>query len=113
MKRPVNIHRHYHAHVYFDRDTEDYAVDLRDRIHREFGLPVGRVHRQPVGPHPHWSFQVLFSDQEFDRFIPWLDDARNGLTVLVHGDSGDDFKDHTEYAYWLGEPAELDLSQFR
>ena len=35
-----------------------------------------------------------------------------GLTVLVHGLTGDDLADHTEHAAWLGEPVELDLSVF-
>ena len=42
--------------------------------------------------------------------LPWLALNRKGLTVLVHGRSGNDIYDHTELVFWLGESAELDLS---
>ncbi|MEL0630893.1 DOPA 4,5-dioxygenase family protein [Psychromonas aquatilis] len=38
---------------------------------------------------------------------------RNGLTVLVHALTGDNLKDHTEHAYWLGHPVALNLSIFQ
>jgi len=66
-----------------------------------------------VGPHLKWSCQILFTNQNFDKLIPWLDAQRNGLTILVHADSGDDLMDHTEYAYWFGESVELNLSVFQ
>ena len=43
----------------------------------------------------------------------WLDEHRNGLDVFVHGLSGDELKDHTDYAYWLGNEHQLDLSMFQ
>jgi len=42
--------------------------------------------------------------------VPWLAVNRKGLTVFVHGLSGDDIYDHTELVLWLGESVELDLS---
>ncbi|MFT7095134.1 MAG: DOPA 4,5-dioxygenase [Alcanivorax sp.] len=39
--------------------------------------------------------------------------SRNGLTVFVHGLSGDDLRDHTELVMWLGESLPLDLSIFQ
>ena len=111
-KRPANRHRGYHAHVYFDSLTVGFASALCERAGRQFGLKVGRVHQQAVGPHPCWSCQIIFGTRDFDAFIPWLDESRNGLTVLVHGLSGDDLKDHTDYAYWLGESVTLNLAMF-
>lgn len=112
-QRPVNIHLQYHAHLYFDADTLDFATQLSQEIAERFGLPVGRVHQRRVGPHPMWSCQILFTQQDFDTLIPWLDQERNGLTILVHGVTGDDLTDHTKYAYWLGEAVELDLRAFK
>ncbi len=34
---------------------------------------------------------------------------RKGLTVLVHGVTGDDIYDHTELVLWLGESLKLNL----
>ena len=55
----------------------------------------------------------IFSVEEANRLIPWLDAHRDGLTVLVHPSTGNALADHTTHASWLGTPAELVLSQFR
>jgi aromatic ring-cleaving dioxygenase len=112
-RRPVNTLPAYHAHVYFDAATIDQARALVEDAGRQFKVAVGRVHEKNVGPHPRWSCQIAFSAKEFDRLIPWLDEQRNGLDVLVHGLSGDELKDHTEFAYWLGNEHTLDLSIFK
>lgn len=112
-KRPLNIHKAFHAHVYFDASTLEFASALCAEAGELFDVKVGRVHQKPVGPHPHWSCQIAFNSRQFDQLIPWLDTARKGLTVLVHGLSGDDLKDHTEHAYWLGDAAELNIEMFQ
>lgn len=109
---PVNKHDGYHAHVYFDEVTKDFAWGLCSRVASKFNLPVGRFHEKLVGPHPFWSCQILFGKKDFDQLIPWLDSHRGELSVLVHALSGDDLTDHTEYAYWLGDSAELNLEVF-
>ncbi|MDV2857518.1 MULTISPECIES: DOPA 4,5-dioxygenase family protein [Oceanimonas] len=112
-KRPINNHDAYHAHIYFDASTLAFATALCQRIAKEFSLEVGRIHQKPVGPHTLWSCQVKFTHADFDRFIPWLDQHRGELSVLVHADTGDDLADHTTHAYWLGDAVELNLSIFR
>ena len=109
---PVNNHKAYHAHVYFDADTLAFATDLCQRAGEQFQLRVGRVHQRNVGPHPMWSCQITFGTRDFDAFIPWLDGQRDDLSVLVHALTGNDWDDHTKYAYWLGEPQELNLTFF-
>ena len=111
--RPLNVHENYHAHVYYDESSSRFAKALCSDIAERFGLEVGRFHDKPIGPHPRWSCQIKFSSSDFDRFIPWLDQNRNDLTVLVHGLTGDDLSDHTDHAYWLGEEAALKLDMFR
>lgn len=111
--RPENRYAQYHAHVYFDAGTVDEARRLRESALTS-GLPfsVGRFHEKPVGPHPKWSFQLAFGTADFDRVIGWLESERNGLDVLVHGLTGDDYADHTAHAMWLGRQWPLDLSMF-
>jgi len=94
-KRPVNIHK----------TVCDASGEL-------FGLQVGRFHEKLVGPHTKWSCQIIFGAKDFDRYIAWLDKNRQGLTVFVHGVTGDDFKDHTDFAYWLGKEFRLSLEMF-
>jgi aromatic ring-cleaving dioxygenase len=110
---PVNVHPAYHAHVYFDAGSVGQARALCEEAGRLFNVPVGRVHEKLVGPHPRWSCQLAFSAADFDRVVPWLDQHRGDLDVFVHGLSGDDLKDHTEHAYWLGNEWPLDLRQFQ
>lgn len=110
--RPQNIHEAYHAHVYFDQDTLNVATALCEQAGTQFNVKVGRIHQKPVGPHPRWSCQLSFNNQDFDALIPWLESNRQGLSVLVHALTGDDLKDHTTYASWLGESVDLRLAMF-
>jgi len=111
--RPKNKHKAYHAHVYFDAASLAFASQLCEEAGAIHGLKVGRIHQRPIGPHTRWSCQIIFTQDDFDVFVPWLDQHRQGLTVFVHGLTGNDLKDHTEYAYWLGDQVELDLSIFQ
>lgn len=112
-KRPENTHAHYHAHVYFGPGSVAQARTLCEEAGERFKVAVGRVHEREVGPHPHWSCQLAFGSAEFDGLIPWLEQHRNGLDVLVHGVTGDDLADHTTHASWLGHEAALKLEMFK
>lgn len=112
-RAPVNVHRAWHAHVYFDAGTLVQAQALVRQAGEQFNVQVGRVHEREVGPHPRWSCQIAFSSTQFDRLVPWLDARRGGLDILVHGLTGDDLRDHTDHAYWLGNAHALKLEMFR
>ena len=112
VKRPTNDYDHYHAHVYFDETSLEHASSICFEAGERFGLKVGRVHQKLVGPHPCWSCQITFDKAQFDLLIPWLERNRGNTTVLVHALTGNDLKDHTEHASWLGEPVSLKLSVF-
>ena len=99
----------YHAHVYFDAATVEQARALRDRVSEQFDYSVGRFHEKNVGPHPRWSFQIAFEPAAFGTIVPWLAVNRQGLTVFVHGLSGDAMYDHTQLVFWLGESLPLNL----
>lgn len=103
----------FHAHVYFDEHTFSQAAALCQAAHQHFSVPMGHMHRKPVGPHPCWSCQLTIPRRLAGEVIPWLMASRNGLTVFVHGLSGDDLRDHTELVMWLGESKPLDLSIFQ
>ena len=112
IQRPANLFKAYHAHVYFELDTVEQANKLCQQAGQLFGLKIGRVHQKPIGPHPKWSCQISFTNTDFEQFIPWISENRNGLTIFVHALTGNDLKDHTQFASWLGESVELDLSIF-
>lgn len=112
IKRPVNLHDSYHAHVYFDENSVEFATEFCEQAGDIFNVPVGKVHAKNVGPHPRWSCQISLTNKNFDAVIPWLDENRNGLSILVHANTDNHLKDHTDFAYWLGEPVDLVLSIF-
>jgi len=102
----------YHAHVYFDAESRDAAQGLRDAIVDAFPVEMGRWHEKPVGPHPRWSYQVAFAPELFDALVPWLMVNRNGLTIFLHPNTGDDLADHRDHPAWMGEQVALNLGMF-
>jgi aromatic ring-cleaving dioxygenase len=103
----------YHAHVYYDAATRPIAEHLRQAIGERFTARLGRWHDAPVGPHPTSMYQVAFAVEELPRLLPWLMLNRQGLSILVHPLTGDDYEDHARFALWLGPPQELRLEVLR
>ena len=109
---PASI-THYHAHIYYDPvTTRERAAQLRERVAASFPhATVGRWHDELVGPHLRSMYQVAFPATMLASFLPWLMLNRDGLAVLVHPETGNAYRDHTEHAAWLGEklPLKLDV----
>jgi aromatic ring-cleaving dioxygenase len=103
----------YHAHVYYTPTTRAVAERLRERIGAGFEVTLGRWHDRLVGPHTASMYQVAFPVAEFPRLVPWLMLNREGLDILVHPLTGDDYEDHARFALWLGEKLALDLEGLR
>ena len=104
--------KHFHAHVYFDPFTRDTAAGVFERLTAAFPLD-SRWRDAPIGPHPRPNFRVRFSTDDFGAIVPWLMLHRDGLSVLVHPDTGDRVADHTDHALWLGERVPLDIGFLR
>jgi DOPA 4,5-dioxygenase len=105
----------YHAHVYYDpAQSRDRAEHLRERIGTKFPqAKLGRWHDELVGPHPQAMYQVAFPCEMLGSFVPWLMLNRDGLTVLLHPETGDDLTDHTAHAVWFGAMLPLRLEAFK
>ncbi len=104
----------YHAHVYYDTASRGTAETVRDGVAENFPDAVlGRWRDFPVGPHPMNSYQIAFAPDLFGNIIPWLSLNRNGLTVFIHTETGDDIPDHTDHAMWMGSMEALDLDALR
>lgn len=99
----------YHVHVYYDEESFGQASKLCDEVYVLFDVPVGHKHQQVVGPHPMWSCQITLTPETFATVVQWLMLNRNGLTVFIHAETGDVFKDHTEHTMWMGEMLPLNL----
>lgn len=102
----------YHAHIYF-RSPEERAKaeQLREQIAARFVVRLGRWHEVPVGPHTAPMYQVAFLAQVFPDFIPWLMLNRQGLTILLHPNTGHPRADHETHPFWFGEvlPVKADV----
>jgi DOPA 4,5-dioxygenase len=106
---------HYHAHVYYDPATSrGRAERLRERIAAEFPqAKLGRWHDELVGPHPQSMYQIAFAAATLGAFVPWLMLNRDGLTILLHPETGDDYTDHTAHAAWFGAVLPLRVEVFK
>ncbi len=109
------IIRNYHVHVYYDpAATRGRAERLRERVAAAFPQAVlGRWHDALVGPHPQSMFQIAFPREMLAGFLPWLMLNRDGLTLLLHPDTGNAYIDHAEHAVWFGAVLPLRLEVLR
>jgi aromatic ring-cleaving dioxygenase len=116
LGKPTAI-QHYHAHVYYDStQARDSAARLRERVAAEFPeARVGRWHDELVGPHLRSMYQIAFPASVLASFLPWLMLNRDGLTILLHPETGNPYMDHSEHAAWLGGilPLRLDVLEGR
>ncbi|KAF2477943.1 uncharacterized protein BDR25DRAFT_330555 [Lindgomyces ingoldianus] len=108
----------FDIHVYFlqtDAEELKFATELWERVRREFPeLRIYRVWDRPIGPHPIGMFEVnVFTPEQFGAFIPWLVINRGPLSALIHPNTGDDERDHTQRATWMGQPIPLNLKLFK
>jgi len=99
----------YHAHIYYADDScRPVAEKLCQTLAAKFPVELG--HNNGVaGPHPVAQMQVIFGVSLFSDVIPWLMFNRQGLDILVHPLSDDEYDDHTTNALWLGTPVSLKL----
>ncbi|KAL1586056.1 hypothetical protein WHR41_04862 [Cladosporium halotolerans] len=108
----------FDIHIYFQQTSESqttYAKQLHERIRREFPeLRVYSLFERPIGPHPIGMFEVnVFTPEQFGAFVSWLVVWRGPLSALVHPNTGEDLRDHSQRATWLGQPFPLDLGLLR
>ena len=105
----------YHAHIYYDPTSKDRAAQLRRWVEDRFAgqMRMGSWHDEEVGPHVQAMYQIAFAPERFATFIPWLMLNRQGLDILLHPATGDDYLDHTSHAAWLGHVLPLRLDVLR
>jgi DOPA 4,5-dioxygenase len=106
---------HYHAHIYYDPATSRGAAErLRERVAAEFPqAKLGRWHDELVGPHPQSMYQIAFASETLPGFLPWLMLNRDGLTILLHPETDDNYTDHSAHAVWFGAVLPLRLDVFK
>jgi DOPA 4,5-dioxygenase len=106
--------REYHAHIYYDPATSrDKAAFLREQVAARFPQArVGRWHDELVGPHTQSMYQIAFATDLLPSLLPWLMLNRDGLTILLHPQTGNSRADHTAHAVWFGAVLPVRLEAF-
>jgi DOPA 4,5-dioxygenase len=114
-KKPPASITGYHAHIYYDpKETRGRAARLRRRVARKFPrAKLGHWHDELVGPHTRSMYQIAFPRGMLASFAPWLMLNRDGLDVLLHPETGDDYRDHTAHACWFGATLPLNVEVLR
>ncbi len=103
----------YHVHIYYgDAGRAPIADKLCEDLAARFPVELG-TNNGIAGPHPIAQRQVIFRTSAFAEVVPWLMFNRQGLDILVHPLSDDEFDDHTANALWLGNPVALKLGILR
>lgn len=102
----------WHAHVYFDASSRAAAWALREVINIELAghMEMGRFHEKPVGPHPMWSYQLALPAASLSHVLSWLALNHGALDVFVHPNTGEELRDHSDCAIWLGSSHTLNLA---
>jgi len=120
----------FHIHLDYLEDQEDLAFAVFDKfliyLLRESLRPTSTRSYGPRenGPHVQRGLEVKFETQDktiLERFgiaVAWLMCNRQGLPVFMHpvtwqdGNSREELKAHAQYAMFIGDLPELDLSFF-
>ncbi len=56
--------------------------------------------------------EVHFLEVDLVKVQPWLDQQRGDLSILIHEETGNDVRDHSEKIMWLGSPVFIDFEFF-
>lgn len=104
----------FHFHLYYPFEKINEATEVLNKLREEkVGIPIGRIWDRPVGPHPIGSCQVTVEADQYYEMIQWFLINRNGFSLFIHPDTGDDLADHTDYVMWMGKEHPLKIEQFK
>ena len=104
--------KNYHAHVYFPLSEWDKAEEFYSLALSKSEFSFCKIYDRAVGPHPLPMIELHFKENFLESSRTWLEVHRNLFSILIHIDTGDDVKDHSENIEWLGAPLKIDFSFF-
>lgn len=101
----------YHAHVYWQNEAQRREALLLRQPLQELGCQLGTIWDRPIGPHPLPMYQVNYSSNIAEEVEEML--AGTKLDILLHEDTGNDVRDHTQGARWINNQLTLDIQWLR
>ena len=96
----------YHIHIYTRDGWEDFlATALAGELQERFPGQVSAAHKVgKVGPHTLDNTEVDIKPEAFGDVVRFLQMNAQGMSILIHPRTGDEFFDHKQAAMWIGEP---------
>lgn len=104
--------KHFHAHIYFAPKDIEHARNLAKYALLIELFESVKFHERPIGPHPTGMIEMHFGDSSYTSAVEWIETHRGVFSVLIHQDTGDDFRDHSDGIRWLGKKLPLDFAFF-
>lgn len=108
----------FHAHVYYDWEHRDQALELQARLKaacRDLGhlVEIYPLVDRLVGPHLWPMFEIEFSGQLYEPMTAYLEDNHGELPVLVHPLTHDEIANHGTLARWIGDELPINWARLR
>ena len=103
----------YHIHIYFEPTLLESAKQLKTEAVQSGLFEIVKLYENPIGPHPTGMIEIHFQELDYKNSYSWVEAHRRDFSVLIHEDTGDDFKDHTEGSVWLGKKKTLNFDFFK
>ncbi|KAF9454349.1 hypothetical protein P691DRAFT_717847 [Macrolepiota fuliginosa MF-IS2] len=119
FSKPIDASNNaFDFHIYYMPTIQaelSYARDLHERIRREFPeLRIYKFWEKAIGPHPTAMFEInTFTPHQTGALFSWLVVNRGPCSVLIHPNTNDAYRDHTELVTWMGRPWPLNVDMLR
>lgn len=104
--------KYYHVHIYFEANDLKQACSLFEIAKTVNLFTKVKFHEKPIGPHPTGMVELHFTEPWHATVESWVKANCGTLIAMIHQDTGDDLKDHTEHIQWLDKTLPLDFSFF-
>ena|SRR3990170_4455679 len=118
----------YDIHFYFENTETSItnSLEIRQELKDEFPyLNFYQPHLKKIGPHPQPMWEADFSkfdlkhdknevEKQIKLIETWFKENEkcNDHSILIHPNTKDGLKDHTDNAIWVGQKLDLNLDVF-
>lgn len=103
----------WHSHIYFTEQTRAIAERLNEELQDRFKIWDYRWLDYANGLHPTPMFRFAILKEDFERYVYWILEARQGLSVLLHAITENVYVDHSYLTLWFGKQLDLGLERMR